>query len=176
WDLANAEARLAGAEFGRQFPDATGPNDTFALAPFQQVMVSNARPSLLVLLGAVGLVLLIACGNVANLLLVRASVRQREFAIRTTIGASRGRIVRQLLTESLVLSLAGGALGLALGSAGVRALLSLNHGDLPRIGPHGAGITLDWRVLTFSVCVAIATGLLFGVMPALQASRPGLGV
>jgi putative ABC transport system permease protein len=118
--------------------------------------------------------LLIACGNVANLLLVRASVRQREFAIRTSIGASRGRIVRQLLTESLVLSLAGGALGLVLGSAGVRALLILNQGGLPRIGPYGAGIALDWRVLTFTLLVALATGLLFGVLPALQASRAGL--
>jgi predicted permease len=175
-DLANTEARLAGTEFDRQFPDAAAPNDTFSVAPFQSVLVSDARSSLLVLLGAVGLVLLIACGNVANLLLVRASVRQRELAIRTTIGASRGRIGRQLLTESLVLSLAGGALGLALGSAGVRALLSLNPGDLPRIGPHGAGITLDWRVLTFTLLVAISTGLLFGVVPALQASRLGLGV
>ena len=175
-DLANAEARQAGTEFGHQFPDVVALNDTFSVAPFQNVMVSDARSSLLVLLGAVGLVLLIACGNVANLLLVHASVRQRELAIRTTIGASRGRIVRQLLTESLVLSLVGGALGLALGSAGVRALLSLSHGDLPRIGRHGAGITLDWRVLTFTVCVAITTGLLFGVMPALQASRLGLGV
>jgi putative ABC transport system permease protein len=175
-DLANAEARLAGTEFGHQFPGVAAPNDTFSVAPFQSVMVSDARSSLLVLLGAVGLVLLIACGNVANLLLVHASVRQRELAIRTTIGASRGRIARQLLTESLVLSLAGAALGLALGTAIVRVLLSLDHGDLPRIGPHGAGITLDWRVLTFTVCVAITTGLLFGAMPALQASRPGLGV
>jgi putative ABC transport system permease protein len=175
-DLANTEARLAAMEFGRQFPDVATPNDTFSVAPFEDVMVSDARSSLLVLLGAVGLVLLTACGNVANLLLVRASVRQRELAIRTTIGASRGRIVRQLLTESLVLSLAGGVLGLALGSAGIRALLSLNHGDLPRIGPHGADITLDWRVLTFTLLVAITTGLLFGVVPALQASRLGVRV
>jgi predicted permease len=146
------------------------------VAPFQNVMVENARSALLVLLGVVGLVLLIACVNVANLLLVRASVRQREFAIRTTIGASRARIVRQLLTESVVLSLAGGAVGLGLGSAGVRALLLLNHGDLPRIGPYAAGIALDWRVLTFTALVAIATGVLFGLVPALQASRARIGV
>ena len=175
-DRANDEARRVGAQFRRQFPDAAASNDTFALAPFQGVMVSDARPALLVLVGAVGLVLLMACGNVANLLLVRASARQREFAIRTSLGASRGRIVRQLLTESLVLSLAGGAIGLALGRAGVRALLLLNPGDLPRIGPHGAGVTLDWRVLTFASLVAIITGLLFGVLPALQASHTGLGM
>src|SRR4029077_8927507 len=102
--LANTEARLAGTEFGRQFPGLAAPNDTFSVAPFQSVMVSDARSSLLVLLGAVGLVLLIACGNVANLLLVLPPARERELAIRTTIGASRGRIARQLLTESLVLS------------------------------------------------------------------------
>jgi putative ABC transport system permease protein len=175
-DMANTEALLAGAEFRRQFPDATGPTDTFRVASFQDVMVSDVRPPLLVLLGAVSLVLLIACGNVANLLLVRASVRQRELAIRATIGASRGRIIRQLLTESLVLSLMGGASGLVLGSAGVRVLLILDHGDLPRIGPHGAGITLDWRVVTFTVAVAIMTALMFGVAPALQASRTGPGV
>jgi putative ABC transport system permease protein len=175
-DEANVEARQAGAEFRRQFPDVTTLSDTFSLAPFQDLMVSNARPALLVLLGAVGLVLLIACANVANLLLVRASARQREFAIRASLGASRGRIARQLLTESLVLSLAGGAMGLAIGHAGVRVLLALNHVDLPRIGPHDAGITLDWRVLTFTVVVTIATGLLFGILPALHASRTGIGV
>jgi putative ABC transport system permease protein len=175
-DEANVEARLAGAEFRRQFPDVTTSGDTFSLAPFQDLMVSNARPALLVLLGAVGLVLLIACANVANLLLVRASARQREFAIRASIGASRGRIARQLFTESLVLSLTGGALGLAIGHAGVRALLTLSHVDLPRIGPHDAGITLDWRVLTFTVLVTIATGLLFGILPAFHASRTGIGV
>ena len=168
---ANTEAQLVGTEFRRRFPDAVGPNDTFLVAPFQKVMVDDARSALLVLLGVVGLVLLIACVNVANLLLVRASVRQREFAIRTTIGASRGRIVRQLLTESLVLSLAGGAAGLVLGSVGVRALLTLNHGGISHLGPHGDGITVDWRVFTFTALVAITTALLFGLVPALQASR-----
>jgi predicted permease len=122
----------------------------------------------------VSFVLLIACANVANLLLVRATGRRREMAIRSAIGGSRGRIVRQLLTESLVLSLAGGLLGLLVGTLGIRALLAVNTANIPRVGAEGALVGVDWRVLAFTLAVSIGTGVVFGLFPALQASKSDL--
>src|SRR5439155_27068621 len=119
---------------------------------------------------------LIACANGGSLLLVRATGRRREIGIRAAIGAGRGRIIRQLLTESVVLSLAGGALGLALGVVGIRALLSINTAGIPRIGQDGSLVGLDWRVLGFTLVVSIVTGMLFGLIPALQASRVDLNL
>ena len=121
-------------------------------------MVAGVRTTLYVLVGAVGLVLLIACANVANLLLVRATGRRREIAIRSAIGAGRGRIIAQLLTESVLLSAIGGACGLVLGVVGMRALLAVNTADLPRVGENGGVVGLDWRVLLFTIGVSLGTG------------------
>jgi predicted permease len=125
-------------------------------------------------MGAVGFVLLIACANVANLLLARSSSRKRELATRAALGAGRGQIIRQLLTESLTLSLAGGVLGLVLGFAAVRFLLAVNPGDIPRIGESGSGVTLDPIILFFTLGISLFTGILFGLLPAVSASRPNL--
>ncbi len=173
--MADARLRLAANDFRRKFPNIMGARDSFGLEPFQDAIVSDARTPLLILAAAVVLVLLIACANVANLLLVRATGRKREMAVRAAVGAGRSRIVRQLLTESVVLSMIGGALGLFVGSFGVRALLAINPGDLPRLGQHGSGITMDWRLLGFAIFISLITGVLFGLIPALDMSQEDLG-
>jgi putative ABC transport system permease protein len=171
---ANALLKVAADQFRRRYPDALGPKDGFEVEPLRDSIVSDARTSLLVMLGAVSLVLLIACANVANLLLVHATGRKREFAIRAAMGAGPKRIVLQLLTESVLLSLTGGVLGLLLGYAGLRALLAVSPADIPRIGEHGDAVGLDWRVLAFTLGVSLFTGILFGLFPAIGASRPDL--
>ncbi len=173
-DQANAELKLAAGEYRRLHPDDIGPEGGFKVESLRDSIVSGARTSLLVLLGAVSFVLLIACANVANLLLARAAGRKREFAIRSAMGASRLRIMRQLLTESVVLATVGGALGLIVGYVGVRALLAVSPANLPRVGEHGAAVGLDWRVLAFTLAISLLTGLLFGLFPAIGASRPDL--
>jgi putative ABC transport system permease protein len=172
-DQANAQLKLAAQQFLRRYPTYNASNG-FAVQPLRDFIVSDVRSSLFVLLGAVGFVLLIACANVANLLLVRATGRKREFAIRLALGARRAHIIRQLLTESILLSLTGGILGLILGYAGVRWLLAINPGNIPRIGETGAGVGIDWRVLVFTLTISVATGILFGLFPAIGASRPDL--
>jgi putative ABC transport system permease protein len=171
---ANALMKVAADQFRRRYPDALGPKMGFAVEPLRDSIVGDARKSLLVMLGAVSLVLLIACANVANLLLVHATGRKREFAIRAAMGAGRKRIILQLLTESVLLSVTGGVLGLILGYIGLRGLLAMSPGDIPRIGEDGAAVTIDWRVLAFTLGVSLFTGILFGLFPAIGASRPDL--
>lgn len=172
---ANAQLRLAADQFRRIHGEhSLPPGAGFGVVPLQQFMVGDMRFPLLVLLGAVGFVLLIACANVANLLLARASARRRELATRAAIGAGRGQIIRQLLTESLVLALTGGFLGLVIGFFGVRLLLRVNPGNIPRISANGPSISLDPRILLFTMGVSVLIGILFGLLPAIAASRPNL--
>jgi putative ABC transport system permease protein len=173
-DQAKARLQLSANEFRTKFPTALQANEGFSLTTFQEALVQNVRSSMLVLVGAVSFVLLIACADVANLLLVRATARKREIAIRSAIGAGRGRIIRQLLTESVVLSPVGGVLGLILGVVAIRALLAVNTADLPRLGQNGSAVGLDWRVLTFTLLVSFGAGIIFGLLPALQGSRADL--
>src|SRR3954469_2420433 len=172
---AYSRMQASGKNYREKFPKAIGPNAGFGVLKIQDSLVrGDVKSSLFVYLGAVAFVLLIACANVANLLLVRATGRRREIAIRAAIGGSRGRIVRELLTESIVLSLAGGILGLFVGWAGIRALLSINTAGLPRVGAAGDMVGLDWRVVGFTVAVALGTGIIFGLIPALQSSKTDL--
>jgi len=144
------------------------------LASLHAKLVGDTRRLLLILLGAVSLILLIACANVANLLLSRAAVRQKEFAIRASLGAHRLRLMRQMLTESLLLALGGGVLGLLLAFGLTKALVVLaaaeTFGDISRL----ATINIDLRVLGFTLLVSCVTGMLFGLVPAIQLSRPNL--
>jgi len=150
-----------------------GPNDYGEHAmvrPFKNEVIGGSRQMLLVLLGAVGCVLLIACANVANLQLARAAHRQKEIAIRTALGAGRVRIIRQLLTESALLALIGGATGIMLAWLGMNFLIKLLPANTPRL----MDVTIDGRVLGFSIALSLVTGVLFGLAPALQTSKPNL--
>ena len=172
---ANANMKVAADRYRAANPKWMGPEESAGVVPLRDALVGDVRLPLLVLVGAVSFVLLIACANVANLLLARAAARQKEIAIRTAIGASRGRVVRQLLTESLMLGSISGLVGFVLGAWGVRALLALSPGNLPRINDaqHAASLVtaLDWRVLAFTIGVSLLTGVLFGLIPAVQVSR-----
>lgn len=173
-ESSTAAMKVAAEEFWRKFPKEMDAKESAATQPLLNNMVGDVRPMLLLLSCAVVFVLLIACANVANLLLTRATLRRREIAVRSALGAGHGRIVRQLLTESVLLSLAGGTAGLFLGHAGLRALLAINPGNIPRIGERGSSVTLDWRLLLFALAVSILTGALFELIPALSVSRTDL--
>jgi predicted permease len=171
---AAAQARIdaLAADLRRQFaadyPAAAG--WAWRVIPLRDDLVGNVRPALLTLLGAVGFVLLIACANIASLLLARSSVRQREIAIRRALGASRGRLICQLLTESVLLAVVGGLAGLLVAIWGIDGFIRLSPANLPRLD----AVTVNGTVLIFSALLSIATGVLFGLAPAIQGSRTDL--
>ncbi len=171
-EQANARLKLAAGQFKAKYP--LWQEDTFAVEKMQDGMVREVRLSLLILAGAVGFVLLIACANVASLMLVRASARRREIAVRAVLGAGKWDLVRQQLTESVVISLAGAILGLVIGSIGIRVLLAQSPGNIPRIGENGIAVSPDLRVLLFTLAIAVFTGIVFGLIPALAASHADL--
>ena len=166
---AQAEVDTIAGRLEQQYPD-TNTHHGIHVESALKALVGDVRPALLILLGAVACVLLIACANVANLLLARAMTRHKEMAVRSALGASRARVVRQLLTESVLLSLTGGLLGLALAVWWSDLLIALGKKDIPR----AIQVGLDWRVLGFTLGVSVLTGLVFGLVPALHSARTQL--
>jgi putative ABC transport system permease protein len=166
---AGAEMKAIAERLARQYPDSSA-NESAEVVPLLQQIVGNVREPLLALLAAVGVVILIVCANVANLLLVRASVRDKEIAIRTALGAGRGRLVRQMLAESLILAAAGGGLGVLLAYLAIPPIRTLSAGSIPRV----QDVTIDATVLLFALAISLVTGVVFGLAPAWQASRAGI--
>ena len=165
----DADLKRMGTQLQGAFPDSNGAL-TFASKPLREVIVGDVQRPLLVLLGAVGLVLLVACANVANLLLARGSARQGELSVRAAIGAGRARLVRQLITESILLGMIGGAIGLGLAYWSTQALVAARPADLPRLD----AIRLDATVVWFTLGAVLMTSLVFGLVPALQATNDQL--
>src|SRR5687768_863661 len=168
-EQARADMDVIASNLERQYPDSKL-GWTVGIRPMLETIVGDTRSALILLVWAVGFVLLIVCANVANLLLARAAARQKEFAIRSALGAARWRLIRQLLTESLLLGFIGGIGGLIIGACGLKLLLRVQPGNLPRLND----IHLDGYVLAFTLLVSLATGLIFGLVPALQATRTDL--
>jgi putative ABC transport system permease protein len=169
-DQAGGELRTLAEQLKRDYPDSYPPDWSLLVTPLSIQATGNVRPALLVLLGAVGFVLLIACANVANLLLARAAARSKEIAVRTALGATRERLLRQLLTESILVALAGGVVGLLLAYGGVRTLAAADVGNLPR----SEEIGIDGTVLVFTLLISLLAGVLFGLAPAVHTATPNL--
>lgn len=169
-EQARQEMKIIAWQLEQKYPENSG--FSAEVIPLRQVILGNVKPMLLLLLTAVGFVLLIACANVANLLLAKAAHRKREIAIRLSLGATRTRLVRQLLSECLLLALIGGVLGLGFAVWGVDLIVGLIPVSIPRI--HEIAIDIDVRVLAFTGAVSLFTGILFGLVPALQASKSNL--
>lgn len=165
FEQTRADMQALADRLSSAYPDSNKYN-TIAVVPLYEELVREVRPALLMLLGAVAFVLFIGCANLANLMLARADGRQREIAVRAALGAGKARIVRQLLTESVLLSLAGGALGILLARSAIQMLVAAGPASIPRLDQ----VAIDWRVLAFTTIVASATGIIFGLVPALRAS------
>jgi putative ABC transport system permease protein len=168
WEHARADLNTIARQLAQQYPESNNGWSVTGQKFYDWIVPEQSRRSLLVFAGAVIFVLLIACSNVANLLLARAAARQKEMAIRMALGAGRGRIIRQLFCEALLLALVAGGLGLLVALWMVEAFKTLNPATLPRLNE----LSIDGRVLAFSLLISLATGALFGLFPALQASRP----
>ena len=166
-----AQMNVVTEDFRREFPNDVGANLQLSFLPYRSMIATDERPYLYVLLGAIGFVLLIACANVANLLLARGGLRGREISVRLALGATRARIVQQLLTESILLALAGGALGLLVAFLGLGSLLALAPMELPR----AETVHLDPAAFLFTALISLLTGVIFGVAPALKTASVRLG-
>lgn len=168
-EQAATEMRTISERLAQQYPESA--DESAEILPLLEQIVGPVRPALLTLLAAVGIVVLIACANVGNLLLVRASIREKEIAIRSALGAGGRRLGLQMLAESLVLAIAGGVLGVLLAYVAIQPIRTLSAGSIPRV----ADVVIDARVLAFAAIVSVLTGLIFGLVPAVQASRSTIG-
>jgi putative ABC transport system permease protein len=168
-EQARAEMKTITGRLEQQYPDTNTGWGTLII-PLQDRVIGDVRPAIWVIVGVVGFLLLIACANVANLLLARSAARQQEIAVRRALGAGRFRLVRQFLTESILLALAGGVLGSLLAMWGVEFLVRLGPGNIPRLDE----VRLSWQVLLFTLGISVLTGIIFGLIPALHATNPNL--